>query len=51
MKVDLFFRAGGFPGAKYADFAVNLWGSMLEKVTMFEDGPVFTLTSGEDVRV
>jgi hypothetical protein len=33
------------------DFTVNLWGSMVEKVTVFEDGLVFTLTSGEDVRV
>ena len=33
------------------DFTVSLWGSMVEKVTVFEDGLVFTLTSGEDVRV
>ena len=33
------------------DFTVSLWGSMVEKVTVFEDGMVFTLTSGEDVRV
>ena len=25
--------------------------SMVEKVTVFEDGMVFTLTSGEEVRV
>ena len=33
------------------DFTESLWGSMVEKVTVFEDGLVFTLTSGEDVRV
>ena len=33
------------------DFTVSLWGSMVEKVTVFGDGLVFTLTSGEDVRV
>lgn len=33
------------------DFTVSLWGSMVEKVTVFEDALVFTLTSGEDVRV
>ncbi len=33
------------------DFTVSLWGSMVEKVTVFEDGLVFTLTSSEDVRV
>lgn len=33
------------------DFTVSLWGSMVEKVTVFEDGLVFTLTSGEDIRV
>ena len=33
------------------DSTVSLWGSMVEKVTVFEDGMVFTLTSGEDVRV
>ena len=33
------------------DFTVSLWGSIVEKVTVFEDGPVFTLTSGEDIRV
>lgn len=33
------------------DFTVSLWGSIVEKVTVFEDGLVFTLTSGEDVRV
>jgi seryl-tRNA synthetase len=33
------------------DFTVSLWGNMVEKVTVFEDGLVFTLTSGEDVRV
>ena len=33
------------------DFTVSLWGSMVEKVTVFEDGLVFMLTSGEDVRV
>ena len=33
------------------DFTVSLWGSMVEKVTVFEDGLVFTLTNGEDVRV
>ena len=33
------------------DSTVSLWGSMVEKVTVFEDGLVFTLTSGEDIRV
>ena len=33
------------------DFTESLWGSMVEKVTVFEDGFVFTLTSGEKVRV
>lgn len=33
------------------DFTESLWGSMVEKVTVFEAGLVFTLTSGEDVRV
>ena len=33
------------------DFTVSLWGSMVEKVTVFEDALAFTLTSGEDVRV
>lgn len=33
------------------NFAVSLWGSMVEKVTVFKDALVFTLTSGEDVRV
>ena len=33
------------------DFTVSLWGSMVEKVTVFKDALVFTLTSGEDVRV
>ena len=33
------------------DFTVSLWGSMVEKVTVFEDALVFTLTSVEDVRV
>ena len=33
------------------DFTESLWGSMVEKVTVFEDGLVFTLTSGEEVRV
>lgn len=32
-------------------FTVSLWGSMVEKVTVFEDALVFTLTSGEDIRV
>jgi Skp family chaperone for outer membrane proteins len=31
------------------DFTVSLWGSMVEKVTVFENALVFTLTSGEDV--
>ena len=33
------------------DFTVSLWGSMVEKVTVFKDALVFTLTSGEEVRV
>ena len=33
------------------DFTESLWGSMIENVTVFEDGLVFTLTSGEEVRV
>ena len=33
------------------DFTVSLWGSMVEKVTVFKDALVFTLTSGEDIRV
>ena len=33
------------------DFTVSLWGSMVEKVTVFENGLVFTLTSGEEVKV
>ena len=33
------------------DFTESLWGSMVEKVTVFEDALVFTLTSGEEVRV
>lgn len=33
------------------DFTESLWGSMVEKVTVYEDGLVFTLTSGEDVRI
>ena len=33
------------------DFTVSLWGSMVEKVTVFNDALVFTLTSGEEVRV
>ena len=33
------------------DFTVSLWGSMVEKLTVFEDALVFTLTSGEDIRV
>lgn len=33
------------------DFTVSLWGSMVEKVTVFEDALLFTLTSGKDVRV
>ena len=33
------------------DFTESLWGNMVEKVTVFEDRLVFTLTSGEEVRV
>ena len=33
------------------DFTASLWGSMVEKVMVFKDALVFTLTSGEDVRV
>ena len=33
------------------DFTMSLWGSMVEKVTVFKDALVFTLTSGEDIRV
>ena len=33
------------------DFTESLWGSMVEKVTVFEDGLVFMLTSGEEVKV
>jgi hypothetical protein len=33
------------------DFTESLWGSMVEKMTVFEDGLVFTLTSGEEVKV
>ena len=33
------------------NFTVNLWDGMVEKVTVFEDVLVFTLTSGEEVRV
>ena len=33
------------------DFTESLWGRMVEKVTVFEDGLVFTLTSGEEVKV
>ena len=33
------------------DFTESLWGSMVEKVTVFEDGLVFTLTSDEEVKV
>ena len=33
------------------DFTESLWGNMVEKVTVFEDVLVFTLTSGEKVKV
>lgn len=33
------------------DFTESLWSSMVEKVTVFKDALVFTLTSGEEVRV
>ena len=33
------------------DFTVSLWGSMVEKVTVFEDALVFTLTSGIEVEI
>ena len=33
------------------DFTESLWGGMVEKVTVFEDGLVFMLTSGEKVKV
>ncbi|MBR2259886.1 MAG: recombinase family protein [Blautia sp.] len=33
------------------EFTEGLWGSLVEKVTVFKDGLVFTLNSGEEMRV